>query len=233
MTQSNSSNTKIRLITEFILLYLGIPVFLRILPIATKRMTGHAFSLPVIPVLLIIFVVIFFILLKDKSFDKKAFVRMPSIKANPKPYLQIAIRFIIGASLLTVLLYFIKPEAILSFPKNKPQFWCVVMCCYPLISVYPQGVIYRALYEHRYAKCFPISLQIFIGALAFACAHIPFGNIYAILFTFIGGIMFLSTYRATNSLILAAIEHALFGDFLFTIGWGQFFFHAGTLATLS
>ena len=235
MKQSNSCNSEIRLITEFIPLYLGIPVFLSILPIATKRMTGHALTLPVIPVLLIIFAIVLFILLKDKTFNKEAFYRMPSIKTNPKPYLQIAIRFIIGASLLTILLYLIKPEAILSFPKNKPQFWCIVMCCYPLISVYPQGVIYRALYEHRYSKCFPFpaSLQILIGALAFACAHIPFGNIYAILFTFIGGIMFLSTYRATNSLILAAIEHALFGDFLFTIGWGQFFFHAGTLATLS
>jgi membrane protease YdiL (CAAX protease family) len=72
-----------------------------------------------------------------------------------------------------------------------------------------------------------------LGAFAFSFAHLPFGNIYALLFTFIGGLMFLSTYRATSSLILAAFEHALFGDFLFTIGWGQFFFHAGTLAALS
>lgn len=233
MNKSNCSPSKARLITEFILLYLGIPVFLRVLPIATKRMTGHAFALPIIPVLLIFFIIILYILRKDKTFNKRAFFFVPKIKLNPRPYLLIAIRFLIGATFLTILLLLIRPEAVLSFPKNNPKFWCVVMCCYPLISVYPQGVIYRAFYEHRYAKCFPPSIQIFVGALAFACAHIPFGNIYALLFTFVGGLMFLATYRATNSLILAAIEHALFGDFLFTIGWGHFFFHAGTLATLS
>lgn len=233
MTQSNYSPSKTRLITEFILLFLGIPVFLRILPLATKRMTGHAFALPVIPVLLIFFVVILYILLRSKSFDKSKFLFIPSPKKSFRPYALIAIRFIIGAAFLTILLLLVRPESVLSFPKNNLKFWCIVMCCYPLISVYPQGVIYRAFYEHRYANCFPPKLQILVGALAFACAHIPFGNIYALLFTFVGGLMFLATYRATNSLILAAIEHAIFGDFLFTIGWGQFFFHAGTLATLS
>lgn len=225
--------TKFRLVTEFILLYLGIPLFLRILPIASKRMTGYAFSLPIIPVLLIIFIIILYILRKDKSFNKRVFFYIPSIKKNLKQYYLIGIRFLIGATILTILLLNLYPHAILSFPKNNPKFWCLVMLCYPLISVYPQGVIYRAFYEHRYAKCFHPSLQIFLGALAFSFAHLPFGNIYALLFTFIGGLMFLSTYRATNSLILAAFEHALFGDFLFTIGWGQFFFHAGTLAALS
>lgn len=231
--EDNYRNSKSRLITEFILLYLGIPLFLYILPIITHNITGHAFSLPIIPVLLIFFIVILFILLKDKSFNKSNFTILPPIRKKINPYAKIALRFIIGASFLTLLLLLIKPEVVLSFPKKNLKFWCVVMCCYPLISVYPQGIIYRAFYEHRYAKCFPPKFQILIGALAFACAHIPFGNIYALLFTFVGGLMFLSTYRATNSLVLAAIEHALFGDFLFTIGWGQFFFHAGTLSTLS
>ena len=221
------------LLAEFILLYLGIPVFLRLLPIASQRMIGQALSLPIIPVLLVIFVIILFLLLKDKSFNRAALTFIPSFKAHPKPYIQIAVRFLIGAAVLTGLLLLIKPEALLSFPKGNPRFWCVVMFCYPLISVYPQGIIYRAFYNHRYSACFPKHLQVIIGALAFACAHIPFGNIYALAFTFVGGLMFLSTYRATGSLILAAIEHALFGDFLFTIGWGQFFFHAGTLAALS
>lgn len=229
--QTNHCAKKTRLITEFIILYLGIPVFLRMFPIITKRITGNAIILPVIPILLITFTIVLCILRKDNSFNKRLFYFIPSVKKDFRQYLSIAIRFVVGAIFLTILLLVIHPEALFSFPKNNPQFWCIVMFGYPLISVYPQGIIYRAFYAHRYAKCFPPSLQIFIGALAFACAHIPFGNIYAILFTFVGGILFLSTYRASNSLILAAIEHALFGDFLFTIGWGQFFFHAGILAS--
>lgn len=227
------SRSKLRLIAEFTLLYLGIPVLLRLLPIITKQIVGTAFALPIIPTLLVIFVIILYLLLKDNAFNRKALFSIPPFKQNSSPYLKIALRFFIGASALTILLLLIKPEALLSFPKNNTKFWCVVMCCYPLISVYPQGIIYRAFYMHRYANCFPERHQIIIGAIAFACAHIPFGNIYALLFTFIGGLLFLSTYKATNSLVLAAIEHALFGDFLFTIGWGQFFFHAGTLSTLS
>ena len=35
------------------------------------------------------------------------------------------------------------------------------------------------------------------------------------------------------SLLFSGIEHALYGNFLFTIGWGEYFFHAGTLRMLS
>jgi hypothetical protein len=41
--------------------------------------------------------------------------------------------------------------------------------------------------------------------------------------------MFLASYKRTGSLLFSSLEHALYGDFIFTIGWGQYFFHAGTL----
>ena len=62
---------------------------------------------------------------------------------------------------------------------------------------------------------------------------LAFANAFALAFTFVGGIFFLSSYRRTGSLLFSDLEHALYGDFLFTIGWGEYFFHAGTLRMLS
>ncbi|WP_423804206.1 hypothetical protein [Nitrosomonas nitrosa] len=48
----------------------------------------------------------------------------------------------------------------------------------------------------------------------------------SVTFTFVGGIMFAYTYHRHRSLLLASIEHALYGCFVFTIGLGWFFYHA-------
>ena len=70
------------------------------------------------------------------------------------------------------------------------------------------------------------------GALVFSYGHIVFHNLWAVLFTFIGGLLFLQTYRKSQSLLFSGIEHALYGDALFTIGWGAYFY-GGTVTLLS
>jgi membrane protease YdiL (CAAX protease family) len=63
-----------------------------------------------------------------------------------------------------------------------------------------------------------------LSAIAFSFAHIVFRNPWAILFTFVGGLMFASTYLKTRSNLAASVEHALYGCFVFTIGIGQYFY---------
>jgi hypothetical protein len=63
------------------------------------------------------------------------------------------------------------------------------------------------------------------SALAFGFVHIIFGNWLSVGLSAIGGVLFALTYQQSGSLVLTCIEHALFGDFIFTIGIGQFFFH--------
>jgi membrane protease YdiL (CAAX protease family) len=55
--------------------------------------------------------------------------------------------------------------------------------------------------------------------------HIIFGNWLAIALCLIGGFLFSFTYRNTGSLLLTCVDHALFGNFLFTIGLGKYFYH--------
>ena len=63
------------------------------------------------------------------------------------------------------------------------------------------------------------------SAITFGFVHIVFGNWLAVLLSAIGGVLFSTTYLRTASLAVVCLEHALFGDFLFTIGLGRFFYH--------
>ncbi|MCL1856603.1 MAG: AMP-binding protein [Kiritimatiellaeota bacterium] len=136
------------------------------------------------------------------------------------------------AALLALALWLYKPELLFAFPREEPLFWGVIMVCYPVASVLPQAILYRKLYERRYAPLFGSPrTSLLVGALAFSWGHLPFGNPFALLFTFFGGLLFLSTYRATRRLAPGILEHALYGNALFTIGWGAYLLH-GTVALL-
>ncbi len=149
-----------------------------------------------------------------------------------RPRLKIVLlRFAGAAPALTLLLALHEPGALLGLPRRDPFLWGLVMVCYPLISVCPQGVVYRVFYEARYAALFGANrrLSLVAGAAVFGIAHLPFRNPWALAFTFVGGLLFLSSYRATGRVGLSNAEHALYGDFLFTIGWGKYLYH-GTQA---
>ena len=129
-------------------------------------------------------------------------------------------RFGFAALALTLLLAVLEPGALFNLPRHKRLLWGVIMVCYPLISVCPQGIIYRVFYDARYAALFGPNprVSLVVGAAVFSLAHLPFRNPWALAFTFVGGLLFLSTYRATRRVSLANVEHALYGDFIFTVG---------------
>ena len=78
------------------------------------------------------------------------------------------------------------------------------MIAYPLLSVFPQGIIYRNWFVHRYRDLFGDSgLMILVAALAFSFVHIIFINWVALVLTFVGGIMFTGTYIRHRSGLLA------------------------------
>jgi Type II CAAX prenyl endopeptidase Rce1-like len=79
--------------------------------------------------------------------------------------------------------------------------WGVLMFLYPVLSVYPQGIVYRAFLFARYRDLFAHDWAIVLAsAVAFASAHLVFHNRIAILLTFLGGVIFAFRYLQTGSL---------------------------------
>ncbi len=198
---------------EFSALFVGVPllVYYRLMP-----------NLP-IPYLLFAAVAVFLILRSDPSFDSSHLVSWHNVRSQLLPLL---VRDALFLAFLGLAVRVFAPQLLFSFLKRAPGLWALVMLLYPLVSVYPQELIYRAFFFHRYAPLFGSGLlMIAASAFAFGFVHIIFGNWLAVILSIIGGFLFSLTYQHSGSLLLACLDHALFGNFIFTIGLGQFFYH--------
>lgn len=137
----------------------------------------------------------------------------------------VVLRFAILAALVALALWHFAPHAFLSFPRQRPGFWLLVMVLYPVLSVLPQELIYRSFLFHRYEPLFGGAWRyVLASALIFGFAHIMFLNWIAPAMTVIGGALFATSYRRHGSLALSCLEHALYGDMIFTVGLGSYFF---------
>ena len=118
-------------------------------------------------------------------------------------------------------------ELFFGFPRSQPRQWGLLMVLYPLLSVYPQGIVYRAFIFERYRDLFRSDWEIVAAsALAFTFAHIVYRNRLALGLSLLGGLLFAARYLQTGSLLVSSFEHALYGCALFTLGIGQWFHHA-------
>jgi membrane protease YdiL (CAAX protease family) len=176
-----------------------------------------------IPFLLLAALLSFLILRRDPSFDLAQLTSW----GNIRPFLPaILIRDTICLFALGFCVRLFSPELLFSFIKRAPALWLLVFFLYPLLSVYPQELLYRAFFFHRYQPLFGSGWgMLFASAFAFGFVHIIFRNQIAVVLCMIGGLLFSLTYQSSGSLLLACLDHAIFGNFLFTIGLGQFFYH--------
>jgi len=143
--------------------------------------------------------------------------------------LQLAARLFVAAAVLSGGILWLYPEQFLELPRRDGFLWVLVLGCYPVFSVYPQGILYRGLFYARYACLFRRDFTCWLAsALAFCFAHAVFANGWALGLTFIGGLLISRTYLKTGSLMAANLEHAVYGQLLFTCGWGRFLYQGTT-----
>lgn len=200
------------LIAELLVLFFGLPLCFRF----------RLIPLLPIPALWLFTAYCLFILLNDRAFDRRLLWR-PELLPAAAP--QILVIFAVCALAVGAAVYFLAPSLMFNFVRRHPWFWALVMSLYPVLSVYPQGIIYRAFFFERYRSLFPSSaLIIAASAIAFSFAHIIFRNPIAVVFTLIGGVLFAWRYANTGSLFTSSFEHALYGCYMFTIGLGEFFY---------
>src|SRR5215470_10843518 len=176
-----------------------------------------------IPFLLLAMIWALVVLRSDSSFDHEVLVRRAGIGQG---FRRVLLRDIPLLALLGLAVWLAAPKLLFSLVKTVPGLWLLVMILYPIVSVYPQEMIYRAYFFHRFKPLFGSGpFMIVASALLFGLVHIIFGNWISIALTAVGGALFGITYRNSRCLLLACFEHALFGDFIFTIGIGRYFYH--------
>lgn len=140
---------------------------------------------------------------------------------NVKPML---IRFTISSVLLLVFISIYDPERRFALIADKTDLWVRVMLLYPLLSALPQEFIFCTFFFARYACFFKTEKSmIWASAIVFAYAHILFINPVAPVLSLVAGYFFASTYAKYKSLALVTIEHALYGNMIFTLGLGYYF----------
>lgn len=208
----------VALAAEFTLLFVALPIACRFSPL----------RIPLLPLLWAVTACACFVLLRDPHFDR---ARLWNISALPGQIGSILLAFAVAALLIWAGVRWFAPQLEWSLVRRQPALWALVMIAYPVLSVYPQGIVYRAFFFERYAQLFPDKwAMILASAAAFGLMHIVFRNWIAVALTLAGGILFAARYQATGSLATSNLEQALYGCWLFTVGLGQYFYH-GTIAT--
>lgn len=162
------------------------------------------------------------LLLRDRGFDRR---RLWNAGALGDGLPRLAVRTFIGCLGLLALVLLLRPQALFSLPRTRPGIWLIVMVAYPVLSAFPQEIIFRTFFLHRYGPLFarPGAALVASGAL-FGYAHLVLHNLPAVLLSAIGGWLFAFTYLRTRSTFVAALEHAVYGCFLFTAGLGPLFY---------
>lgn len=159
-------------------------------------------------------------LLMDRGFDRR---RLWNSGGAARELPRIVGTFAVVGVVLWLLVSWGRPEILWYLPRQRPLLFGLIVLLYPLLSVYPQNLIYRAFIFHRYRTLFRESGDmIFASAAAFAFAHVIFENVLALLLTAIGGLLFAYTYGRTRSTLAASVEHALYGVLLFAVGLGWY-----------
>jgi len=200
------------LVLESVLLYFVPPMLV---------VTGLLSKMMIMPLLWTVFLYAAVVLQRSGT-------HMPRFRID-WPALRIILgRFMLLAPLMTLFVLFFYPQMLFSMPRKHPGLWLTVLFLYPLLSALAQEVVFRTFFAYRFERLISSRvLFLFSNAILFAYIHSVFGNAIAVGFSFIGALLFMSTYLKTRSAVMSTIEHALYGNLIFTLGIGRFFYHGG------
>jgi hypothetical protein len=162
------------------------------------------------------------LLWRDPAFDRRRLFSIGELRGS---LVAIGVRGVAAAAVLLALVLALRPEALLEWPRKDPALWLAGIAIYPFLSAWPQEVVYRVFFFHRYQRLFadPRSL-VAVNALAFGALHTVYPNLVAPLLSVPAGLLLALTYRRTRSVGPVWLEHAIYGLLLFTMGLGEYFY---------
>jgi membrane protease YdiL (CAAX protease family) len=210
-----TNRRRLRLAAEIALFFIGLPLLAAWL-IQTYRISLFLLLQPA-----------FFALLSYLAWDRhfsgrREFSHWP----DRRMLLSILALFAACAIAVSAVVAAMMPAAFLSLPRYNTGLWLLVMLFYPLLSALPQELGFRTFFFHRYGILFtgrPWLLIAVNGAL-FGFAHIIFGGWISVVLSGLLGALLAWRYLQGRSLGAVWIEHALYGQLVFTVGLGRYFY---------
>lgn len=137
----------------------------------------------------------------------------------------VALRAAAAALVIAGLVLWLAPSSLLVLPRRAPLTWALGLALYPLLSAWPQELLYRAFFFRRYAPLFPgPRAMVAASGVAFALLHLVYPNLVAPLLSLPAGLILAWRYQRHGRLGPVWLEHSLYGLLLFTLGLGDFFY---------
>jgi hypothetical protein len=129
-----------------------------------------------------------------------------------------------GVVLAVVALY--APDHLFALPRQKPILWGALMFLYP-VSAFAQELFCRTFFFHRYGALFRSARgRVLVNAALFGWAHVAVDNVVAVFLAAAVGLIFATSYERSRSTLLVSLEHALYGNLVFSLGLGSLFYSA-------
>lgn len=149
---------------------------------------------------------------------------------NRKTMPFVIMRWLIASGFMLAFLFFYDPARLFYLQRENPDFIPYLLIIYPLISALPQEFIFCTFLFRRYQDIFNKNWKIVLAStVTFAYAHVLFINPVAPVLSLFGGLIFALDYNKHRSLALVTIEHGLYGNSLFLIGLGWYFWHGSVV----
>ena len=199
---------------EFCILFVASPIALAQIPPSAYQYVILAFSF--------LTFWCYYKLRKDRSFDIYRLTKTEGFSKQLRVTLSILLPSTFAVGLI---LNGFAPEILFKLPKEEFARWLGISACYCLLAAYPQELIYRAYFFHRYRSLFRSGRsRTLMNAVCFGLAHLAFGGWFAVFVAGLIGIALAINYARTHSILQSAVEHALWAFALLSLGVASFFF---------
>lgn len=199
--------------------WLELVLLFALLPLAGLLLQQHL-QRWLLPALCVLAGVCLVLILQDAGF--KRFRLINSAKLGPALWRRRP-AFALGLAASALLYATVSDANWFHLPAQDTGNWLLLLLVYPVFSVLPQELIYRTFFFHRYKKIIPRKYtRAWLSALAFAWAHIIYGNWVAVALAFGGGLLFAFTYAKSRSTLACVVEHSVWGLWLFSFGLGTY-----------
>ena len=182
----------------------------------------HQLAYRVIPLVMVLAAFCAWYLLRERSFDRRAMWRVKGLGRHFKGMLLALALPLLPLGLAT---YLFMQDKFLAMPSAHPASWLLLLVLYPLLAAYPQEMVFRGFFFQRYRPLFPDPrVMVLASGVSFGLAHVFYGNWVAPVVAGLGGLLFGYRYLRSKSLVAVGVEHGLWGNLLYTMGLGWFFY---------